>query len=262
MFKYFATILLSVFAMTSSFADDIYDPTTGILTVGLVNVGGNNGTFYTNVNVTIGAILSVNSANRPPPGYDTYDPATNQLGIPTVVVGGGTVYTNVYVTVGNIIAVGAKCETPEACGVTVPSSPSIATGSGGSTFATSTLNSCTAGTYFSNGNCKSCAAGTYSAAKAFICTSCSSGTHSNAGASSCISCGVGLYWNEASCVCPKDQNLTTSGVCVTCQQGAYFTGDACECPSGKKLSTSNICEDICASTLLWNGTKCISISSK
>jgi hypothetical protein len=82
------------------------------------------------VTVTVDAILTINSANRPPPGYDTYDPDTKKLGIPTVIVGGGTTYTNVYVTVGNIITVGGKCETPEACGVTIALSPSIATGSG------------------------------------------------------------------------------------------------------------------------------------
>ncbi len=261
MLKYFVAILLSVCSIITCFADDSYDPATGILTVGIVNIGGTTGAFYTNVTVTVDTILTINSANRPPPGYDTYDPATNKLGIPTVIVGGGTTYTNVYVTVGNIIAVGAKCETPEACGVTVPSSPSVETGSGGSTFATSTINSCAAGTYFSNASCKSCAAGTYSAARAISCTSCAAGTYSAAKASSCKSCDVGLYWDGAKCRCPDGQNLTASGTCIACTGGAYWTGSACGCSADQKLSTSNQCESICASPLLWNGTKCISPSS-
>jgi len=218
--------------MTCS-ADDSYDPATGILTVGLVNVGGNTGTFYTNVTLTVDAILAINSANRPPPGYDTFDQATNKLGIPTVMVGGGTTYTNVYVTVGNIIAVGGKCETPEACGVSLPSSPSIATGSGGSTYAANTKSSCTAGTYYSNGSCISCTAGKYSAAGATSCTSCEAGKYSVAGASTCSTCASGTYSAAGAGSCSSCAAGTTSsagaGSCSTCAGGAYSVAGSSYC---------------------------------
>ena len=128
--KYFLIFLALLFSISSSYADDSYDPDTGILNIPLVNVGGNNGTFYANVQVSIASILTINSANRPSPGYDTYDPSTNKLGIPVVNVN-GTTYSNVYVTVGNVLNIESVCSSAAACGINVGAPTTVATGSGG-----------------------------------------------------------------------------------------------------------------------------------
>lgn len=47
---------------------------------------------------------------------DTYDPATNQLSIPSVIVGTST-YNNVVITVGNIVSVGGASSTQSAEGL-------------------------------------------------------------------------------------------------------------------------------------------------
>ena len=47
---------------------------------------------------------------------DTYDPATNQLSIPSVKVGSAT-YSNVVVTVGSVISVGGVSSTQSAEGL-------------------------------------------------------------------------------------------------------------------------------------------------
>ena len=142
MFKNFLIILLLVSAITSSYADDSYDPNSGILSIPIVNVGGNSGTFYSNVQVTVGTILAVNSANRPTPGFDTFDPSSSQLAIPSVTVS-GTTYQNVYVTVGQVLSVGGKCDSASVCGVGNSPGPSIATGSGGVDTCTPTSTSTT-----------------------------------------------------------------------------------------------------------------------
>ncbi len=129
--KIFAIFFLLFNCMVCCYADDGYDPNTGILTISVVNVGGNNGTFYSNVKVTVAAILAIDSANRPPSGFDTFDPSSSQLGIPIVKVN-GTTYKNVFITVGNVVSVGASCATAADCGVILDSSPTVATGSGGS----------------------------------------------------------------------------------------------------------------------------------
>ena len=120
---------------------DSYDTISGILTIPLVNIGGNGGTFYSNVQVKVASVVAINSVNRPPQGYDTFDPATNQLGIPTVTVGGIT-YNNVYVTVGEILNIGSSCSSAMACGVDI-SIATNATGSGGSVPTGSTSSSTT-----------------------------------------------------------------------------------------------------------------------
>ena len=56
--KIFAIFFLLFNCMVCCYADDGYDPNTGILTISVVNVGGNNGTFYSNVKVTVAAILA------------------------------------------------------------------------------------------------------------------------------------------------------------------------------------------------------------
>jgi hypothetical protein len=108
---------------------DSYDTISEILTIPLVNIGGNGGTFYSNVRITVASIVAVNSVNRPPGGYDTFDPDTNRLGIPTVTVGNST-YSNVYITVGKILSIGSSCASAMACGVDVSIATS-AIGSGG-----------------------------------------------------------------------------------------------------------------------------------
>lgn len=128
--KYFLIFFTLLFSLSTSYADDSYDPDTGILNIPLVNVGGNSGTFYANVQVSIESILSINSANRPAPGFDTYDPSTNKLGIPAVNVN-GTIYSNVYVTVGSILNIESVCSSAAACGINVGAPTTVATGSGG-----------------------------------------------------------------------------------------------------------------------------------
>ncbi len=145
MFKNFLIILLLVSAITSSYADDSYDPNSGILSIPIVNVGGNSGTFYSNVQVTIANILSVNSVNRPTPGYDTFDNSTYQLGIPSVTVSGAT-YQNVIIKVDKILSVGGTCASAFACGVNTTSAAPAASGSGGVATCTSSSTSNTLST--------------------------------------------------------------------------------------------------------------------
>jgi len=127
--------------ISSTINVDTYDSTNGILTIPLVNIGGNGGTFYSKVQITVASVVAVNSVNRPPGGYDTFDPATNQLGIPTVTVGDST-YSNVYITVGKILSIGSSCVSAMACGVDI-SIATNATGSGGTVPSGSTSSSTT-----------------------------------------------------------------------------------------------------------------------
>ena len=162
--KYFITFLLTATFLNSSLAEDIlalgldsvsqinplvsaidtgdtYDSSSGILTIPLVNIGGNGGTFYSKVQITVASVVAVNSVNRPPGGYDTFNPATNQLGIPTVTVGDST-YSNVYITVGKILSIGSSCVSAMACGVDI-SIATNATGYGGTVPTGSTSSSTT-----------------------------------------------------------------------------------------------------------------------
>lgn len=80
---------------------DVFDPTTGQLTINSVTVGASN---YCNVVVTLNKLISVGTA--PANGNnDTFDASTGQLSIPSVKVGDATYY-NVVITVGNILSVG------------------------------------------------------------------------------------------------------------------------------------------------------------
>jgi hypothetical protein len=123
--KIFSFFFLLFSSTVCCYADDSYDANSGWLTIPVVSVGGNNGTFYSNVKVTVGTILAIDSARRPPAGYDTYDPSTNQLGIPVVTVN-GTSYQNVFITVGSVISVGGVCATAASCGVILTSTGSSA----------------------------------------------------------------------------------------------------------------------------------------
>ena len=102
------------------------------MNIPVVNVGGIGGSYYSNVSVTVGSVLFINTANRSPQGFDTYDAATNQLAIPSVSVA-GTTYNNVVITVGNILSVERACVSAFDCGVVVDAAATVTSGSGGST---------------------------------------------------------------------------------------------------------------------------------
>lgn len=93
----FAVLLLFPSIATSA---DTYDGVTNQLTIPSVLFAG---TTYTNVVVTVGAVLSV-AGGVAIGTHDTYDGTTNQLTIPAVLA--GVTYTNVVITVGNVLSVG------------------------------------------------------------------------------------------------------------------------------------------------------------
>ena len=78
---------------------DNYDGT--YLNIALVKA---NGVIYRNVMIAIGKVVSV-AGGEVFNAVDTYDPITNQLTIPDVIVG-GTHYPNVVVTVDSVLKVG------------------------------------------------------------------------------------------------------------------------------------------------------------
>lgn len=105
--------LLSI-GWASCYAADSYDASTNTLTIPLVNV---NNTYYANVKINVGVVVSLGSKDASAPAYDTYNAVTNQLTIPEVTVGSATYY-NVVITVGPILSVGASCATAAACATT------------------------------------------------------------------------------------------------------------------------------------------------
>jgi hypothetical protein len=121
--KLFKLLLVSLFAMVcvNSYAADSYDASTNTLTIPLVNV---NNTYYSNVKINVGVVVSVGSKSSSAPAYDTYNAATNELNIPEVVVGSSTYY-NVVITVGPILSVGASCATAAACTPSTTTTASI-----------------------------------------------------------------------------------------------------------------------------------------
>lgn len=98
------------FSSLNALAADSYDASTNTLTISSVAVGD---TLYTNVKITVGAILSL-GAQTPTESYDTYNALNNQLSIPAVSVG-TTNYYNVVITVGNIVSVGGSCAGVATC---------------------------------------------------------------------------------------------------------------------------------------------------
>lgn len=105
--------LLSVIGFfTSAHAADTYNGSSNVLTIPLVQVGS---TYYANVQITVGNVLSVGSKDASAPAYDVYNATTNQLAIPEVLVG-TTTYYNVTITVGSVLSVGASCTTAAQCG--------------------------------------------------------------------------------------------------------------------------------------------------
>lgn len=94
-----------------SFAADTYAAASNILTIPLVKV---NSTYYANVQISVGNVVSVGSKDASPPAYDVYNAANNELSIPEVLVG-NTSYYNVVITVGSVLGVGASCATAAEC---------------------------------------------------------------------------------------------------------------------------------------------------
>jgi hypothetical protein len=114
-------VSLLAFCCVNSYAVDSYDASTNTLTIPLVNV---NNTYYSNVKINVGVVVSVGSKDASAPAYDTYNATTNQLTIPEVVVG-STTYYNVVITVGPILSVGATCATAAACTTSSTSTASL-----------------------------------------------------------------------------------------------------------------------------------------
>ena len=93
-----------------STAADSYNASTNVLTIPQVKV---DGTLYSNVQVTVGTVVSVGSQPSADT-YDTYTAASNQLRIPSVIVG-STQYDDVVITVGSIVGVGSSCTIASNC---------------------------------------------------------------------------------------------------------------------------------------------------
>jgi M6 family metalloprotease-like protein len=89
-------------------AADTYDASTGILSIPLVKVDNN---YYSNVQVTLGSVLSVGSTLSRALAYDVYNASNGQLLIPVVTTGGNT-YFFVLVTVANVVSVGGDQHQP------------------------------------------------------------------------------------------------------------------------------------------------------
>ena len=90
---------------------DTYNTSTGTLTIPLVKV---DSTYYSNVVINVGSVISVGSASSADLSYDTYSAGTGQLTIPIVNVG-TTPYYNVVITVAGVVSVGGSCATLAAC---------------------------------------------------------------------------------------------------------------------------------------------------
>ena len=121
--KLFKLLLVSLLAIVcvNTYAADSYDASSNTLTIPLVNV---NNTYYSNVKINVGSVVSIGSKSPLALAYDTYNAATNELTIPEVVVGSSTYY-NVVITVGPIVSVGASCATAAACTPSTTTTASI-----------------------------------------------------------------------------------------------------------------------------------------
>ena len=107
----FLFLLSAICFVTSGHAADKYNGSNNVLTIPLVKV---NNTYYANVQITVGSVLSVGSKDPSAPAYDVYNSANNQLTIPEVLVG-TTSYYNVTITIGSVVSVGASCDTAAQC---------------------------------------------------------------------------------------------------------------------------------------------------
>jgi hypothetical protein len=104
-------LLSAIGFFTSAHAADTYDGSSNTLTIPLVKVSS---TYYANVQITVGDVISVGNKDPSAPAYDVYNAANNQLTIPEVLVG-TTTYYNVTITVGSVLSVGASCTTAAQC---------------------------------------------------------------------------------------------------------------------------------------------------
>lgn len=118
--KFLLFICTLVFG-NSSFAADTYAAANNTLTIPLVKV---NSTYYANVQISVGTVLSLGSKDASAPAYDTYNAANNQLSIPEVLVG-DTSYYNVVITVASVLNVGASCVTAAECSTSSTSNDSV-----------------------------------------------------------------------------------------------------------------------------------------
>jgi proprotein convertase subtilisin/kexin type 2 len=101
-FKLVKLMALILLAFSSPvWAADSYNPANNELTIESVLV---EDTVYTNVVITVGAVLQVNGGASNG-SMDIYNAPTNQLSIPSVFVN-GTNYTNVVISVGQVLRVG------------------------------------------------------------------------------------------------------------------------------------------------------------
>jgi hypothetical protein len=115
--KKYLFLLLVVCMSTPLMAADTYDTSKSTLTIPLVKVGN---TYYSDVEILLGRVVSVGQLTSGALPYDTYDSATNQLTIPEVKSGTNTYY-NVVVTVGKVLKTGSSCTSVEACTSTTSS---------------------------------------------------------------------------------------------------------------------------------------------
>ena len=117
-------ILITAIASQSIWAADSYDAYKNTLSIPLVKVGS---TYYSNVDITVGQVLSVGTQSSNALSYDTYDGSSNQLTIPVVTLGSATYY-NVVITVGSVLKVGGVCGA-ECTGTTTGTGTSTGTSS-------------------------------------------------------------------------------------------------------------------------------------
>lgn len=115
--KKYLFVLLGICWSVPLWAADTYDTSKSTLSIPLVKVGN---TFYANVEITLGQVISVGQATSGALSYDTYDLATNRLTIPEVK-SGTTTYYNVVVKVGKVLKTGSSCTSAEACSSTTSS---------------------------------------------------------------------------------------------------------------------------------------------
>ena len=118
--KYFIYACALAFG-TGSYAADTYVASSNTLAIPLVKV---NSTYYANVQISVGNVVSVGSKDANGLAYDVYNAANNQLNIPEVLVG-GTSYYNVVITVGSVISVGAVCATAAECSASNTSTEAV-----------------------------------------------------------------------------------------------------------------------------------------
>ena len=107
--------------VTSSYAADTYVAASNTVNIPLVKV---NSTYYANVQISVGSVVSVGSKDATAPAYDVYNAANNQLTMPEVLVG-GTTYYNVVITVGSVISVGGACSTAAECSASNTSTEAV-----------------------------------------------------------------------------------------------------------------------------------------